>query len=301
MAVNTGGEKEVIHQPFEYFAPKTINEALKLLNKYREDAKILAGGQSLVPMMNLGIVSPKYVIDINNIGKLSEIRENKNQITIAPLVRHYEIAESKIIKRAIPMLSEAASHIGDMHIRHRGTIGGAICHADPAADYAPVLAALDAKLEIQSVKRRRIVSARNFFKDAFTTELKPNELLKAIHIQKVGQRTGTAYQKLEFVSGGYAVVGVAALVALDGEGLIEKLVVSVGGVERRPITIVFNGDVLGRKIENATIEEICGAVKDKISEPLSDIHADGEYRRSMAAVYTKRAVLKAANRALGGE
>jgi CO/xanthine dehydrogenase FAD-binding subunit len=287
----------VILQPFEYLAPKTVNETLRLLNKYRDEAKILAGGQSLTPMMNLGLAAPKYIIDINNIRKLADITETKNQVTIASLSRHYEIAESDIIRRSIPMLSEAARHIGDMHIRHRGTIGGAICHADPAGDYLPIVAAVDAKLELQSVQKRRLISARSFFKDAFTTELKPNELLTAIHIQKMGRRTGTAYEKLEFVSGGFAVVGAAAIVALDGSGSIDKLVVSIGGVEKRPITIDFTDEMHGREVGKSTIEEMLSIVKDKISEPLSDIHADGEYRRAMAGVYAKRAVLKATNRA----
>lgn len=291
----------MISQPFEYFSPKSLREALKLLDKFKGKAKILAGGQSLVPLMNLGLATPRYIIDINNIRKLSNIVVSENKVTIGSLVRHYEIAESKVVREALLMLSEAAGHIGDIHVRNRGTIGGAVCHADPAGDYAPVLTVADAKFEILSFNRRRLIAARNFFKGVFTTDLKPNEMLAYIHIPRVGRRTGTAYEKLEFVSGGFAVVGAAAIVSLDDRGSVEKLAISVGGVEKRPITIDFTDELSGKKIEASTVGKICAEVKERITEPLSDIHADGEYRRAMSEVFAKRALSKAVKRALGGE
>jgi len=278
----------VISRPFEYFAPKTLEDALTIVNRFRDEAKLIAGGQSLVPMMNLGLVSPMYIVDLNKVRGISGIHETSKALTIGAIVRHYEIASSETVRSVIPMLSEAAGHIGDMHVRHRGTIGGSVCHADPAADYPPVLQVADAVFELRSKRRKRLVKAREFFRDAFTTALRDDEILTRIQIPK---RSGwlNAYEKLEFVSGGYAVASAAVMVKLKEGKEIENLMVGIGGVERRPLFIDLTSEFTGRPANGGTAEEIEVSVISRIQNPISDVQADGEYRQTMAGVLARRA------------
>ncbi len=278
----------MISRPFEYFAPKTIGEALAIMKRLGDEAKVIAGGQSLIPMMNLGLVAPRYVIDINKVRGLGGIRETSRALMIGAIVRHHEIASSETVSRVIPMLSEAAGHIGDMHVRNKGTIGGSICHADPAADYLPVLQVADAVFEVRDTRRKRLVKAREFFKDAFTTDMKDGEILTTVQIPK---RNGwrSAYEKLEFVAGGFAVASAAVMVKLNERREIENLMVGVGGVERRPVFLDLTSRFTGRLGERDVAEEVEAFVTSKIRDPISDIQADGEYRKAMAGVLTRRA------------
>ncbi|MEM1944997.1 MAG: xanthine dehydrogenase family protein subunit M [Nitrososphaerota archaeon] len=283
----------MILTPIEYFAPRTVGQALNLMDKLR-DAKIIAGGQSLIPMMNLGLLTPRYLVDINHVEGLQSIDETAKTLKIGSMVRHHEIATSPIVRRVLPMLAEAAECIGDMHIRHRGTIGGSVCHADPAGDYGAVLAATDSVFEVRSRKGKRLLGAREFFRDAFTTAMKDNEVLTAVHVPKrVGWKS--AYEKLEFVSGGFAVASAAVMLKLGHGGLLSHLVVGIGGVEKRPIVLDFSKNFADRRADNTVGEELATYVSERVSEPLSDIQADGEYRRAMAGVLAKRAFKRCLN------
>jgi carbon-monoxide dehydrogenase medium subunit len=288
LEIDKGGGAEMISRPFEYFAPKTLGEALDLMKRYGDDAKILAGGQSLVPMMNLGLVAPRYIIDLNKIRELSIIRETSKALIIGAMVRHHVIASSENVRRVTPMLCEAASHIGDMHVRHRGTIGGSVCHADPAADYLPVLLVADAVFEVRDTRRKRLVKAREFFKDAFTTALKNGEILTTVQIPKRNGFCG-AYEKLEFVAGGYAVASAAVMVKLNERSEIENLMVGIGGVERRPMFLDLTSSFAGRPVGRDLAEEVEASVTSRVRDPISDIHADVEYRKAMAGVLARRA------------
>ncbi|MEM2071584.1 MAG: xanthine dehydrogenase family protein subunit M [Candidatus Caldarchaeum sp.] len=280
----------MISRPIQYLAPQSIGHALKLINKL-EDAKIIAGGQSLIPMMNLGLLTPQYLVDLKNVKGLQFIDETSKTLKIGSMVRHHEIATSAVVRKALPMLAEAAGHIGDMHIRHRGTIGGSICHADPAGDYGAVLLAADAILEVRNLRRRRFLRAREFFKDAFTTALKPDEILIAIHIPK---RAGwkSSYEKLEFVSGGFAVASAAVMVEIKNGGRLSHLVVGVGGVERRPAFFDLSETFADKRADASVGDKLASYVSGQIREPLSDIQADGEYRRAMAGILAKRAFMR---------
>jgi len=274
---------------FEYFAPKTLDEAVYLLDKY-EDSKIIAGGQSLVPLMKLRLITPRYLIDIGRIPGLSYIREDGENIVIGAMTTHYEVESSTLLKTKCPLLPEAASLIGDVHVRNRGTIGGSLCHLDPAADYPPVILALRGKLKAAGRDGERIIDAQDFFVDMFTTSLKRNEILTEIRIPKLVKRTGWAYLKISFRAGHFAIVNVATLVTLDEEGRCKDVSIVLGGVGSRPMRAkVVEERLLGRVVDEHLIKEASEYATDE-NEVLSDFHASAEYRREVSKVLTRRAL-----------
>lgn len=284
----------MITEQFEFYAIRSVKEAVDLLKHYEGDAKLLAGGQSLVPLMNLGLVAPTRIIDITKIRDLSYTRDDGDYVTIGALTPHHIIAASPLIQQNCAMLVDAASHIGDMQVRHRGTISGAVCHADPAADYLPILVAAGAEFQLTSSEGVRMIKAPDFFQDVFTTDLKPTEMLTSIRIPKPRGRSASAYQKLEFITGGFAIAGAAALLTVDGSGKCGGLRVSIGAVETKPILLSgLEAELVGKPLDDAAMAKAENAAFEAVTSPLSDIHADGEYRRAMAGVLTRR-VLKAA-------
>jgi carbon-monoxide dehydrogenase medium subunit len=294
----------MISQPFDYFAPATINEAVKLLRKHGSGAKVIAGGQSLVPLMNLGLASPRTIIDISQLKRddLSYIRESKERLSIGALTTHYEIETSPLVRKRTPILCEAVSTIADVQVRNRGTIGGAVCHADPAGDYLPPLVALGAGFRARGPNGKvRTIDGDHFFVDLFTTALKANEILTEVRVPKQPQNNaGSAYLKHMYVEGGFAIVGAAAVVSTDRKGVCDHVKVVLGGVIPVPLVLTrveksLRGQVIG---ENA-IEEAGQIAFDAATKPLSDIHADAEYRREMARVFTKRALARAVSRSRG--
>ena len=284
---------------FEYRCPANIAEALGLLNEHGENAKLLAGGQSLIPILKLRLAEPQWVVDIGRLTELREIRETDDSIQIGSLVRHVEIERSELLARVCPLLPETAAEIGDVQVRNRGTFGGSLVHADPAGDFPAAALALEARLTASSVDGERSFAAEDFFTGLMTTALRPNEILTSIEILKAGPRSGSAYAKLHQQASGFAIVGVASLVTLDAAGNLEDVRVGITGVADRPYRARGVEERLrGRVAGSKEIREAAALAAEGV-EPLGDIHASEEYRKDLATVFTARSLLKAVERAGG--
>lgn len=286
---------------FEYFDPHTTDEALSLLERYGEDAKVLAGGLSLVPLMRLRLSAPRYVIDITKLPNLSYVLENGDGgLSIGALTTHYTIETSTLIKSRCPILSETASGIGDTQVRNRGTIGGNLSHADPACDYGPVILSLNAELKAMSSKGERIIKASNFFIDLYTTPLEPVELLTEVKLPLMFPNTGQAYLKLTQRSGDFPIASAAVVMTLEKGNVCKAIGVALGAVAPTPVKArETEKALLGKTVTDKLIEEASELASSEIT-PSTDIHASAEYREEMARVMTRRALKEAFSRA-GGE
>ncbi len=284
---------------FEYFAARSVDEALELLTKYGEDAKLLAGGHSLIPAMKLRLASPRYLIDLGQVPGLSGLRLDGDELTIGALTVHADVAASEFARKRLPGLAEAASAIGDLQVRNRGTIGGSVSHADPAADFPVILTALRASFILVSASGRRTVPAEEFFVDYYTTALAPNEVLTEIRVPLPPLRAGTAYAKLPHPASGYVVVSAGALLVRTPSGQCESARVAIGGLGSKPIRALATEAALQGQ---ALTPEVIAATANKAAEgtnPDGDFYASADYKRQAAAVYAKRAIEKAAERATG--
>ena len=282
----------MIPASFEYESPRTLGEALSLLAS-RADAKLLAGGHSLLPAMKLRVAAPATLIDLGRISGLSYIRNAGDKIAIGAMTTHAEIAGCDLLTAASPLLAETAGHIGDVQVRNRGTIGGSLAHADPAADYPAAILALNAEMVAMSDRGERVIAAKNFFTGLMTTALRPHEILTEIRIPKTSG-AGTAYKKFHHPASGFAVVGVAAVVKLRG-GNIESAAVGITGVgvnayRASAVEAALRGKPL------SAIAHAAGKAAGK-GETLSDTYASAEYRRHLAQVFTRRALQAAAEAA----
>jgi carbon-monoxide dehydrogenase medium subunit len=295
----TSPGKEVMAMPataFEYHAPTTLQEALALLTQYKGEAKILAGGHSLIPIMNLRLAQPKVLIDIGRISSLSGIREENGTIVIGAMTTHYLVESSTLLKQKMPILPEAAAVIGDVQVRNRGTIGGSIAHADPAGDLPAVAVALDMQLKVIGPRGERTVTSREFFVDILTTALQPDEILTEIQVPAFAARTGSAYEKFPNPASRYAIVGAAAVVTVDGNGVCQKASVGLNGISGKPVAAVgVEQALVGKRLDDQAIQEAAAKAADGL-EPLGDIFASADYRAHLARVYTKRALAKASGR-----
>ncbi|MBI2184471.1 MAG: xanthine dehydrogenase family protein subunit M [Thaumarchaeota archaeon] len=286
----------MIPRAFEYYAPASVSEALSLLQKYGDESKVLAGGQSLVPLMKLRLVSPAHIIDIGRIPGLSYIKEEDNKIRIGALTTHHEVETSPVVKSKCMVLSEAESHVGDQQVRNRGTIGGSACHADPAADVPSVLVALDAEFKMTGSSGDRVVDARNFFQDIFTTDLRQNEILAEITVPALPPRSGSTYLKFERGAGDFAIVAVAAAVTLDQAGVCQDVRLGLAGVESIPLRALKAEEALkGKKPDDNAILEAAARASEQ-SKPSSDIRGSAEYKKEMVKVFVKRALKTALSR-----
>ncbi|MFQ5791948.1 MAG: FAD binding domain-containing protein, partial [Acidobacteriota bacterium] len=281
---------------FDYYRAKNVKEAVSLLRKKR-DAKILAGGHSLLPAMKLRVSSPAALIDIGGIKGLAEIKTTKSSLKIGALTTYASIAASKDVKKLCPILAEAAAQIGDLQVRNRGTIGGSLVHADPAADLPSVILALEAKLTATGSKGRRKIPAERFFVDFFTTALKSSEVLTEVAVPVLKAGMGGVYLKHRHPASSYAVVGVAAVVALKN-GVCSAARLVVGGAMPTPVVLTGTSEVLvGQKPTTQVIGEAASRVAEAITFPLSDVYASGEYRTHLATVMARRALAEAVKRA----
>jgi aerobic carbon-monoxide dehydrogenase medium subunit len=282
---------------FEYHVPTTVQEAISLLSQYGGEAKLLAGGHSLIPIMNLRLAQPKALIDIGKIPGLVGIREEGGTIVIGAMTTHWLIESSALLKEKVPILSEAAAVIGDVQVRNRGTIGGSLAHADPAGDFPAVAVALDMQLKAVGPKGERTLKAREFFVDILTTALQPDEILTEIRVPAFAARTGSAYEKFPNPASRYAIVGAAAVVTVDGNGVCQKAAVGLNGVSGKPVAAVgVEQALIGKRLNDQTIQEAATKAADGL-EPLGDIFASAPYRAHLARVYTKRALARASSRA----
>lgn len=279
----------MIPRPFELHSPTSISEAVALLRRL-DDPKVLAGGQSLVPLMKLRLASPANLVDIGKIPGLSYVKEAKGRLLFGSMTTHDEVAESPLVAAKCMVLSEAAGLIGDRQVRNRGTIGGTVCHADPAADVPAVLLALDAKLKATGPRGKRTIKAKDFFKDLFTTDLRKGEILTEVEVPVLPPRTGGAYLKLHRGKGDLATVGLAAALTVGRSGKCEEARLGLAGVGLTALRPEKAEKVLeGKKLTEAVIAEACEEAA-KAARPTSDIMGPAEYKREMVKVYTKRAI-----------
>ncbi len=289
----------MIPAPFEYHAPKTLEEALRLLERHGDEAKVLAGGHSLLPLMKLRLAAPRYVIDLGRLRGMSYIREENGQIAIGALTTHAEVETSALLLMRCPLLPETAAEIGDVQVRNRGTLGGSLAHADPAADYPAAILALDAEIIAASTDGTRAIPAHEFFVDMLTTQLRPGEILSQVRLPRLAPRTGMAYCKLHQPASGFAIVGVAARVTLGKGGKIDSAAVGVTGVGPKAYRAkAVEKSLYGKKPTPKLLAEAARLAAQGV-EPLSDLHASAEYRREMAVVFARRALERAVARAKG--
>jgi carbon-monoxide dehydrogenase medium subunit len=281
---------------FDYHAPTTLQEALSLLTQYAGEAKILAGGHSLIPIMNLRLAQPKALIDLGKIPGLSGIREENGTVVIGAMTTHYMVESSALLKQKVPILPETAAVIGDVQVRNRGTIGGSIAHADPAGDFPATVVALDLQLKVVGPRGERTIKARDFFVEILTTSLQPDEILTEIRVPAFAPRTGSAYEKFPNPASRYAIVGAAAVVTVDGNGVCQQASVGLNGITGKPVAASGVEQALaGQRLSEQTIQEAAAKAADGL-EASGDIFASADYRTHLARVLTKRALLKASAR-----
>jgi len=278
----------MITQEFEFRAPEKLDEALTLLADGGDDIKLLSGGMSLMPMMALGLVRPRIVLSLNRIDGRGYVQEDRDALRIGAGTRHYEILRDTLVARHCAVLAEAAAFIGDMQVRNRGTIGGSLAHADPAADYSPVLVAAGARVIVRSKRGEREIAADKFFTNLMETALKPDEILTEVLVPKLGAARG-AYTRLHRVEGNFAIVNAAAILS-DKHARI-----ALGGVGSTPVALDVSAE-LARGLNADTLEAVGRRVRAACTDAPADLNASPDYRREMAAVYAERALAIAAGR-----
>jgi carbon-monoxide dehydrogenase medium subunit len=288
----------MIAAPFEYEAPATVEDAVRLLTELGDRGRVLAGGHSLIPLMKLRLAQPEVLVDIGRIEGLREVRAEGDWLAIGALTTHTQVMADDAVRRECPVLAETAALIGDPQVRNRGTIGGALAHADPAADYPATVLALDAEIVAQGPQGRRTVPVTEFFTGLFSTALAPDELLVEVRVPRLGSGAGGAYLKRPNKASHYAVVGVAAVVRLEG-GRVGRLGVGVTGAGSQPGRApAVEQALLGEVPTEAAIARAAEGAAEGV-DLLSDIHGSAEYRGAMARVYARRAVQEAVRRAGG--
>ncbi|MGZ5481943.1 MAG: FAD binding domain-containing protein [Pyrinomonadaceae bacterium] len=286
----------MIPAPFEYVRPNTLDEALSLLAQ-NEEAKVLAGGHSLIPAMKLRLAQPSLLVDISRIKDLIYVREEDGQICIGAMTTHYQIESSDLLKSICPLLPDCASHIGDMQVRNKGTIGGSVAHADPAGDWPAAIIALNADMVATSKNGERTIKADDFFVDMLTTALEPGEILREIRIKKTNGRTGHAYAKMPHPASGFAVVGVAANLSFNGGSECKSASIGITGVSATAYRAsAVEDNLIGAKLDLQTITSAASRATEGV-DINGDLFASDDYRRHLAQVYTKRAIAAATERA----
>ena len=283
---------------FDYFDPRTIEEAVSLLQQHEGEAKILAGGQSLMPLLNMRLARPGVLIDLNRVDGLDYIRESNGWLAIGALTRQRAIERSQLVQTRQPLLHAATRFIAHPQIRNRGTIGGSLAHADPAAEYPAVALALDAELRAVGPNGERTIHGADFFVTYLTTALEPTEVLTEVRVPALAGRTGWSFMEVSRRHGDFALAGVAATVTLDSGGRCSAACIALFGVGAKPVRAHGAEQVLiGEMPREQLFAEAGQQASDQIQAPLSDIHASAEYRRHVARVLTRRALAEAVVRA----
>jgi carbon-monoxide dehydrogenase medium subunit len=282
--------------PFSYHRPRLLEEALALLAEHGADAKVIAGGQSLGPMMNMRLAQPAQLVDLNALEGLDAIRDSGEAIDIGALTRHHALATSPLIRAGCPLLAEAAQSIGHYAIRQRGTLGGSLAHADPAAQLPLIAATLRAEISIAGRRGERRVQAKDFFVSLMTTALEPDEIIVSVRVPKSAPREGHAFMQFSRRRGDFAIVAVAATLRLDSAGRVEHARLGIGGVEGTPATLnELAGRTKGQAADSAWAAALASAARDAV-EPTDNPRVPAVYRRELVEVLTRRALLKALER-----
>ena len=281
---------------FEYIVAHSIEQAIAALAQAGGEAKILAGGQSLVPMLNFRLLRPAILVDINRIPDLAFIEDVGDAVKIGALTRHHQLETSPVIAKHFPILSYAMTHVAHLAIRNRGTIGGSLSHADPAAELPMMALLLGAKLHIISGRGKRIVEAREFFLDALTVDLAEDELLTEIHLPKLPPHTGWGFEEVARRAGDFALAAVAATITMSA-GAMKEARIALTGVAPTPVRASEAEALLvGQKSETKLMAHVTEAVRAAI-EPETDLHASSDYRRHLAGALAGRVLAAALQRA----
>jgi carbon-monoxide dehydrogenase medium subunit len=284
---------------FDYVAPRSLDEVLASLAEHGDAAKVLAGGQSLVPLLNMRLAGPRVLVDINDVDDLGRLAAWDGGLAIGALVRQSTLEREPLVRERLPLLTEAASLVGHPAIRHRGTVGGSLAHADPAAELPAAMLALEASLIVRGPRGARTISAAEFFTGYLTTALAPDELLTEIRVPGVPPGTGNAFLELSRRSGDFAVCGAAALVTLNASGRVDRMRVALCGVGTGPVRAYAVEQALAGELPSAErIAAATGSLAETLDPP-SDIHGSAAYRARIAVVMARRAIALAARRAGG--
>ena len=284
--------------PFDYHDPTTIDEALELLRRYGPEAKILAGGQSLIALMNFRLSAPAALIDLNRVAELSYLRQENGTLRFGSMLRQRTIEFSPVVLQRLPLLAEATRLVGHLPTRTRGTIGGSLAHADPAAEYPTVITALDGELVLRGSLGDRVVGAHDFFQGLMSTALGPDEILVEVRLAEAPPNSGCAFEEFSRRHGDFAIVAVAAMVVVDGARYrVARL--AAAGVGPTPMRLRAAEEILEREgLSERAINDAATSAAE-IVEPAGDLHASADFRRHLTRVLTRRALARATDRARG--
>lgn len=281
---------------FDYHAPATVDEAVSLLARYGGDAKPLAGGQSLMPLLNFRLTRPAALVDLNRIDALAYIRETDGRVALGAMTRQRTIEFSPVVGRRLPLLREATRWVGHLPIRSRGTIGGSLAHADPSAEYPAVLTALEGEVVARGPRGERVLRADALFETYLTTRLEPDELLVEVRLPAMPEGAGYAFEEFARRHGDFAIVGVAAVVVLDGQRCVRARL-ATAGAGAVPLRLRAAEEALERDgVGDGVIEAAARRAAESV-HPDSDLHASADYRRHLTGVLTARALRRARERA----
>jgi aerobic carbon-monoxide dehydrogenase medium subunit len=283
---------------FDYVRPSDLGEALRILANREGEAKVLSGGYSLIPLLKLRLAQPGLLVDIGRIGGLDGIVETDDEMRIGARATHRQIHEHPAVVDHYPLLHDVSGGIGDPQVRNWGTIGGSIAHADPASDWPAAVLAVNADIVCRSSSGERVIPAREFFLDSFTTAIEPAEVLVEIRFGRPGPGMGTAYTKLERRVGDYATAGVAAGTILAADGTIRRAAIGVTGVSPSPFAATDAEAVLTGQVPSEEVFRRAGEAAGAMSQPVSDVRGPVEYKRAMVAELTVRSLRTAVERAL---
>jgi carbon-monoxide dehydrogenase medium subunit len=282
---------------FEYHTPTTLAEAIALLGRYGDEAKVLSGSQSLIPLMKLRLAQPAHVVDLRKVDGLTGVREVQGTIQIGALTTHATVAKSELLRAKLPMAAEAAGQIGDAQVRNLGTIGGSLAHADPSADWPAVLTALDASVVVAGPQGERTLKVEQLILGPLTTALEPGEILTQVRVALPPARTAGAYEKLPHPASRFAVVGVAAEISLDARNTVQWSRIAITGLGSKVTRATGVERALqGKAADPAAIKSAAARAAEGL-ELRADLSGSAAYKAQLAAVYTERAALRAVSRA----
>ena len=289
----------MIPQAFDYYAPTSVADALRLLRQHGDDAKLLAGGHSLLPIMKLRLTTPQCLIDLGKISDLRFINEGDDgSLAIGAMSTYHDIKNSALVQARVPALAEAAGEVGDVQVQNKGTIGGSLAHADPAGDFPALALALNFELVTQTARSGRTIAIDRFFRDLLTTALRPNEILTEIRIPALPAGTGVSYQKLPNKASHYAVVGVAAAITVGDDGVCTDARIGVTGAGATAVRARNTERILkGKHIDAAVIRRAARRAGANVEDFNDDLHASAEYREHLTTVFAARAIEEALSRA----
>src|SRR5262245_16335057 len=280
---------QMIPGSFEYYAPRSLSDAVKYLTEHKDDVKILSGGQSLLPLMKMRLSKPGYILDIGRISGLDSIAAEGDSLIIGALITHAQIEDSELLKKQCPLLPQTATTIADVQVRNRGTIGGSIAHADPAGDWPPAIMALDAEIKVVGANGQRWIKCDDFFLGLRTSVLEPDEVVTAIKVPVTGNDK-TAYLKAAPRSSGFAVVGVAVRMAMDAAGICSRITLGITGITDKAFRASLVEQMLaGKKLDTKLIES-AAVESTRNVDVIEDINGSSEYRRHLTHVYVVRAI-----------